>query len=111
VRKAMEEKGVDVKSENISNEIELNDKEMMLLKTIYTFPNVIIEAGKSYSPSMIANYAYTLAKQFNTFYQDCTILKEEDQQKMKARVCLTYFTGQVIKRAMHLLGIDVPERM
>lgn len=111
VRKAMEEKGVDVKSENISNEIELNDKEMMLLKTIYTFPNVIIEAGKSYSPSMIANYAYTLAKQFNTFYQDCTILKEENQQKMKARVCLTYFTGQVIKRAMHLLGIDVPERM
>ncbi|MBQ9312767.1 MAG: arginine--tRNA ligase [Bacteroidales bacterium] len=111
IRKAKEEKNIDAALSNIDMNIELSDKETELLKTISTFPNVVKEAGKNYSPSLIANFVYALAKQFNAFYQDTSILKEENENIMKERVCLTYFTGEVIKKAMHLLGIDVPQRM
>ncbi|MCQ2326202.1 MAG: arginine--tRNA ligase [Bacteroidales bacterium] len=111
IRKAKEEKGVDVANTRISMEIELTEKEIDVLKTISSYSDVIREAGRTYSPSLIANFAYSLAKQFNAFYQDCSILREENEDIMKQRVCLAYFTGEIIKSAMHLLGIDVPQRM
>lgn len=111
IRKAKEEKGVDVANTRISMEIELTEKEIDVLKTISSYSDVIREAGRTYSPSLIANFAYSLAKQFNAFYQDCSILREENEDIMKQRVCLAYFTGEIIKNAMHLLGIDVPQRM
>lgn len=111
IRKAKEEKGVDVANTRISMEIELKEKEIDVLKTISSYSDVIREAGRTYSPSLIANFAYSLAKQFNAFYQDCSILREENEDIMKERVCLAYFTGEIIKSAMHLLGIDVPQRM
>lgn len=111
IRKAKEEKGVDVANTRISMEIELTEKEIDVLKTISSYSDVIREAGRTYSPSLIANFAYSLAKQFNAFYQDCSILREENEDIMKERVCLAYFTGEIIKSAMHLLGIDVPQRM
>ena len=111
VRKAQEEKNIKVEDVKINKDITLNDKEIDVLKTISTFPDVVKQAGENYSPSLIANFVYSLAKSFNTFYQDCSILREENIDIMQQRVCLAYFTGEVIKRAMHLLGIDVPQRM
>lgn len=111
IRKAKEEKNIDVANTRISMEIELKEKEIDVLKTISSYSDVIREAGRTYSPSLIANFAYSLAKQFNAFYQDCSILREENEDIMKERVCLAYFTGEIIKSAMRLLGIDVPQRM
>lgn len=75
------------------------------------FPVVIKEAAKSYSPSLVANFVYNLAKSFNGFYQDNSILKQDNIQIKQMRVCLAYFTSEVIKTAMNLLGIEVPNRM
>ena len=69
------------------------------------------QAADTYSPALIANFAFDLAKSFNAFYQDTPILKEQDRSKRNMRLCLTSFAGNTIKTAMHLLGIDVPERM
>ena len=110
VRKAKEE-GVFVENTEIDANIVLNDKEKEVIKNIYAFSDVIKEAGKNYSPSLIANYVYNLAKSFNGFYQECSILKEENQEVKQMRVCLAYMTSQVIKVAMNLLGIEVPNRM
>ncbi len=88
-----------------------NAKELEVIKTLHAFGGVVQQAGKTYSPALIANYAYDLAKNFNAFYQDTPILKEIDENLKKMRICLTRFTANTIKTAMHLLGIQVPERM
>jgi len=111
IRKAEEEKQTDVSKVKINHSIELTDKEIEVLKMLSTFPNVVKEAGKNYAPSVIANFVYSLAKSFNAFYQECNILREENTDVMQQRVCLAYFTGEIIKRAMGLLGIEVPQRM
>ena len=89
----------------------LNDKEKEVLCCLHTFPTVVSQAADTYSPALIANFAFDLAKSFNAFYQDTPILKEQDRSKRNMRLCLTSFAGNTIKTAMHLLGIDVPERM
>jgi len=86
-------------------------KEKELLKLIYDFPATVKLAGDTLSPAQIANYTFDLAKEFNQFYHDITILQEEDPIKKQFRIALAKFTGTVIKNAMHLLGIEVPERM
>ena len=86
-------------------------KEKELLKLIYDFPTAVKLAGDTLSPAQIANYTFDLAKEFNQFYHDITILQEEDPIKKQFRIALAKFTGTVIKNAMHLLGIEVPERM
>jgi len=86
-------------------------KEKELLKLIYDFPAAVKLAGDTLSPAQIANYTFDLAKEFNQFYHDITILQEEDPVKKQFRIALAKFTGTVIKNAMHLLGIEVPERM
>lgn len=111
IRKAKEEKDFDILNVNINKDIQLTDKEIDVLKTLSSFPDVIKEAGRNYAPSMVANFVYSLAKNFNAFYQDCNILREENKDIMQQRLCLAYFTGEVIKRAMNLLGIEVPEKM
>lgn len=111
IRKAKEEKNFDISKVNINKDIQLTDKEIDVLKTLSTFPDIIKEAGKNYAPSMVANFVYVLAKNFNAFYQDCNILREENQDILQQRLCLSYFTGEVIKRAMNLLGIEVPDKM
>jgi arginyl-tRNA synthetase len=75
------------------------------------FPAVVRQAGTDYSPSGIANYAYELAKEYNQFYHDFSILREENEAVKAFRVLLTRNVGKVIKTAMNLLGIEVPERM
>ena len=75
------------------------------------FPAVIRQAGTDYSPSGIANYTYELAKEYNQFYHDFSILREENESVKAFRILLTRNVGKVIKTAMNILGIDVPERM
>ncbi len=89
----------------------LHNAEMGILKALHDYPEVIKNAGDNLSPAMVANYAYDLAKAFNGFYQEVPVLKEDDESKTAVRLSLALMTGKVIKSAMGLLGIDVPERM
>ncbi|HEY6160902.1 MAG TPA: arginine--tRNA ligase, partial [Bacteroidia bacterium] len=89
----------------------VEEKEKSVLKWIYDFPAVVKEAGANYSPAVIANYVYELARHYNQFYHDVQILKEGDEQKRNFRLALSHRTAEVIKNAMALLGIEVPERM
>ena len=89
----------------------ISEKECSLIRLLNQYPNVVRQAGSDYSPSGIANYAYELAKGYNQFYHDFSILREEDATKKAFRILLTRNVGKVIKSAMNLLGIEVPERM
>lgn len=88
-----------------------NEKEIALIQSLADFPSTVAEAGRTYSPALIANYVYDLVKQYNQFYHDYSILKEEDAAVRSLRLALCDATARVIKQAMALLGINVPERM
>lgn len=88
-----------------------NDKEIDLIQHLADFPDVVKEAGASFSPALIANYAYELVKEYNQFYHDCPILREEDTAVRSLRLALSDATARVVRTAMWLLGINVPERM
>jgi len=77
---------------------------------VLNFPEVIRLAAANYSPAQIANYIYELVREFNQFYHDVSILKEEDEKLVQFRLMLTIFTGDVIKKGMGLLGVNVPEK-
>ena len=87
------------------------EKEVALIQRLAEFPAVVAEAGRSYSPALIANYAYELVKTYNQFYHDCTILGETDEARRSLRLELSRQTARTVKTAMGLLGIEVPERM
>ncbi|WP_431123058.1 arginine--tRNA ligase [Flagellimonas flava] len=91
--------------------LELHEKEKELLKQIQLFPETVQLAAENYSPALIANYTYDLVKEFNSFYQQVSILGEPDENKKHFRVQLSSKVGEVIQSAFRLLGIDVPERM
>ena len=96
---------------NGNYEAEPNEKEISLIQKIADFPQVVAEAGKTYSPALIANYVYDLVKEYNQFYHDYSILREEDAAKRNFRLKLSEVTGNIVRRATGLLGIEVPERM
>ena len=87
------------------------EKEISLIQKIADFATCVREAGDSYSPALIANYVYDLAKEYNQFYHDHSILREEDEAVRSFRLRLSGMVADVIKRALYLLGIEVPERM
>ena len=89
----------------------VSEKECAIIRMLNDFPAIVKQAGCDYSPSGIANYAYELAKEYNQFYHDFSILKEENEATKSFRILLTHNVGKVIKTAMGLLGIEVPERM
>jgi arginyl-tRNA synthetase len=91
--------------------IDLHEKEKELLKQLELYPDTIQQAAANYSPALIANYTYDLVKEFNSFYQNVSILGEEDQDKKIFRVQLAKKVADTIKSAFSLLGIRVPERM
>ena len=91
--------------------LELHEKEKELIKLVQLFPEVIQNAAESHSPALIANYTYDLVKEFNSFYQQVSILGEEHHDKKVFRVQLSKSVGNTIKNAFQLLGIEVPERM
>ena len=91
--------------------VEPNEKETTLIQKLNDFAGTVLDAGRNYSPAIIANYTYDLAKEFNQFYHDCSILKEEDATLRMFRLKLSHTVGATIKRAVSLLGMEVPERM
>ena len=92
-------------------ETELADKEISLIQKLQGFEAAVCQAGQDYNPSCIANYCYELVKEYNQFYHDFSVLKEEDKTKQQVRLMLSAAVGQVVKNGMGLLGIEVPERM
>ena len=87
------------------------EREIALIQRLADFPSTVAEAGRSYSPALIANYAYDLVKEYNQFYHDCPILRETDPALLSLRLELTAVTARTVAAAMSLLGIRVPERM
>ena len=108
LRKA-EEAGVKIVPGDIHTA--LTEKEQNLVKLIAKLPAVLKEAGDNYSPALIGNYAYELAKEFNQFYHDYSILKEENEQVRNLRLLLAQQCSVAIENAMGMLGIEMPERM
>ena len=100
----------DIDAADIST-VAPNDKEVALIQRLIDFTTTVADAGKNYSPALIANYVYELAKEFNQFYHDYSILREEDTAVRVFRLKLARTVGQIIKRAVWLLGMEVPERM
>lgn len=107
LRKA-EEKGLN--STDMTSE-ELNAKEIRLVKLLNQYPSKVAEAGAGFAPSVIANYCYDLAKEFNQYYHDVPILKEENTDVLKTRLLLIRVVSEVLSKAMGILGIQLPERM
>lgn len=108
LRKAAEQ-GISLAE--LNKDIELKEKEVSLIQALAAFPAVVAQAGKEYSPSLIANYTYDLVKEYNQFYHDFSILKEENADLKNMRLVLSANVAKVIKSAMSLLGIKVPEKM
>ena len=106
LRRAGEDFELDAPSTAIPNE-----KEAALVQKIADFPAVVAEAGRTYSPSLIANYCYDLAKEFNQFYHDYSILKEENREVREMRLRLSALVGRTLKAGVSLLGMEMPERM
>jgi len=109
LRKA-ESQNIEVPSE-ISIPDEINQKEIELIKMINDFAQVVNDAGKNFSPALIANYEYDLVKEFNQFYHDFGVLNETNESIKLFRLAITRKVGEVIKTGMGLMGIEVPERM
>jgi arginyl-tRNA synthetase len=91
--------------------VNLHDKERELIKQIQLFPEVIQNAADNHSPALIANFTYDLVKEFNSFYQNVSILGADNENEKLFRVQLSYTVAKTIKSAFKVLGIDVPERM
>ncbi len=108
-RKASET-GIDM-PDDVSTSLVLNPKEKSLLKLIHEFPGVVKDAGDTFNPSLIANFIYELVKEFNQFYHDYSILKEEKPDVRNLRLVLSEVTAGIVKRGMELLGVEMPERM
>ena len=89
----------------------LNDKEVALIQRLTDYPSAVKQAGEEFSPAVLCNYAYALAQEFNSFYHDYSILNETDEQKKNLRLLLSAEVAKVLKHAMGLLGIEMPERM
>ena len=103
------ENGIDLVAE--LPQLSLNEEEKTLINLLYQYPKTVSLAGDNLSPALIANYCYDLAKQFNHFYQDTPIFKEEDAAKRLLRLKLSRWVSLVLRSGMGLLGIEVPEKM
>lgn len=104
-------KAGNVPSGIVSVAAELHPKEKNVIKLLHDFPKIITEAAEGYNPGHIANYIYDLAKDYNQFYHECTILSAENAEVKNFRLGLSLKTGEVIKESLRLLGMAAPERM
>ncbi len=91
--------------------VEPNEKEVTLIQRLADFPSVVAEAGRTYSPALIANFVYELVKEYNQFYHDYTILGEADAQVRAFRLVLSRQVAEIARRGIGLLGIEMPQRM
>ena len=106
IRKAADEYNIDMVPTAIPNA-----KESALIQKVAEFPSVVEQAGRAYSPALIANYAYALAKEYNQFYHDYPIMREEDKEVRLLRLKLSDVVARTLKQAVALLGMEMPERM
>ena len=109
LRKAAEQ-GISI-PETLPTSAELSDKEISLIQHLNGFTATLRQAGADYNPASIANYCYELVKEYNQFYHDFSVLREENADKQAVRLALSSAVAQVVKNGMSLLGIEVPERM
>ncbi|HHU07430.1 MAG TPA: arginine--tRNA ligase, partial [Clostridiaceae bacterium] len=109
LRKATDQ-NIEIPKE-LNNSIALSEKEEGLIQLLSEFKAIVKLAGEEYNVSLIANYIYDLAKEFNQFYHDYTILREENSDLRDIRLLLSKNVALTIKKGMSLFGIDVPERM
>ena len=109
LRKAKEQ-GIE-RPEKLPKTAELSDKEVSLIQHLNDFATIVRQAGSDYNPSCIANYCYDLVKEYNQFYHDFSVLKEEDSDKKIVRLAISEAVSKVVRNGMGLLGIEVPERM
>ena len=108
LRKAAE-RGIELGG--VPAEVELSPKEIRLVKILSTYPQKVQEAADSFSPAVIANFSYELAKEFNQYYHDTPILKEENREVLVMRLSLIDTLAGVLRKAMAILGIELPDRM
>jgi len=101
----------EVESLPIASITEINENERSLIRLLNQYPETVKLAGDEYSPAVVANYIYELAKEYNTFYHECPILVEEDEKIKALRLAISSMTAQVISSSMRLLGVTVPDRM
>ena len=109
LRKAAEQ-GIAI-PETLPTNTELSEKEISLIQHLNGFTATLRQAGADYNPASIANYCYELVKEYNQFYHDFSVLREENADKQAVRLALSSAVAKVIKNGMSLLGIEVPERM
>lgn len=109
-RSILRKSGEDTKLSNY-NGAKLTNEERVLLRTLYTFPEVVYEAGKGMSPNLIANYLFDLAQKFNLFYQKVPILGTDDSEMRNQRLTLTDATSKILQKGLYLLGIKTLEKM
>jgi arginyl-tRNA synthetase len=110
LRKA-ESMDIAVASGDFKNITALEPAEREVLRVLHTFENKVREAAREYSPAIVANFVYELAKEYNQFYQNIPIFNESDAGKLKIRIALSKVVADALKKSMQLLGIQVPERM
>ena len=110
LRKAADD-GMNVRDRLFSDNIIISEKEIAIIQLLAEFKDVIAQAATDYNPSVIANYCYELAKEFNQFYHDFSVLREPEQGLKLFRLMLTENVGKILKLGTGLLGIEVPERM
>lgn len=108
LRKAAE-RGIELGG--VPAEVELSPKEIRLVKILSAYPQKVQEAADSFSPAVIANFSYELAKEFNQYYHDTPILKEENREVLVMRLSLIDTLASVLRKAMAILGIELPDRM
>lgn len=109
LRKAAKQ-GIELPT-TLPNGIEISEKEEHLIQSIADYAAIVKEAGRLYSPACVANYVYDLVKEYNQFYHDFSILREENEDLKRFRLVLSANVAKIVKSGMALLGIDVPERM
>ena len=109
LRKAAEQ-GIAI-PETLPTGTELSEKEISLIQHLNGFTATLRQAGADYNPASIANYCYELVKEYNQFYHDFSVLREENADKQAVRLALSSAVAKVVKNGMSLLGIEVPERM
>lgn len=110
LRKASE-KGISFGAESVKADMPLSPKEIRIIKILNLFPSRIAEGGEAHSPAVVANYAYELAKEFNQYYHDTPILREENAELLAYRLVLVETIAKVLSKAMSILGITLPDRM
>jgi arginyl-tRNA synthetase len=95
----------------VPNLEDISKEEDVVLRTLYRYEEVVIEAAEELSPNLVCNFLYDLAQKYNSFYNKCQILNAESEDQKQFRLWLTYSTGEIIKRGLDVLGIQTPEKM